>query len=208
MESSKFSSRKLSTVTSAIYHAGREARSWVSEEKYGVPFLSSSDILKAELTHLPLLSKRQVERNPGFLIRKGWTLITRSGTIGRMVYVRPDMDGMACSETQCEWCQMKRRFTLAISLLSCAADTECPWSLAAPMVRSSSRLSRNTSPRCPYRGFVAESKERCTRSSNRRLQIVQEPWNLGPRRFSAPRSSCAGATAQRQSASGLRTQAT
>ncbi len=98
MESPKFSSCKLSSVTSAIYHAGREARRWVSDEKYGVPFLSSSDILKADLTNLPLLSKKQVEANPGFLVRKGWTLITRSGTIGRMAYVRPDMDGMACSE--------------------------------------------------------------------------------------------------------------
>lgn len=98
MESSRFNTDRLSTVTSAIYHAGREARRWVSDEQYGVPFLSSSDILKADLTHLPLLSKRQVQGNPGFLIRKGWTLITRSGTIGRMVYVRPDMSGMACSE--------------------------------------------------------------------------------------------------------------
>lgn len=98
MESPRFRSIKLSAVTSAIYHAGREGRRWVSEEKYGVPFLSSSDILKADLSGLPLLSKKQVEANPGFVVRKGWTLITRSGTIGRMAYVRPDMDGMACSE--------------------------------------------------------------------------------------------------------------
>lgn len=98
MESPRFRSGKLSSVTSAIYHAGREGRRWVSEEKYGVPFLSSSDILKADLSDLPLLSKQQVDANPGFVVRKGWTLITRSGTIGRMAYVRSDMDGMACSE--------------------------------------------------------------------------------------------------------------
>ncbi len=98
MESPRFRSSKLATVTSAVYHAGREGRRWVSEDKYGVPFLSSSDILKADLSNMPLLSKKQVEANPGFLVRKGWTLITRSGTIGRMAYVRPDMDGMACSE--------------------------------------------------------------------------------------------------------------
>lgn len=98
MESPKFRSSKLSSVTSAIYHAGRESRSWVSAKEYGVPFLSSSDILRADLTNLAFISRKQVSANPGFLIRKGWTLITRSGTIGRMVYVRPDMDGMACSE--------------------------------------------------------------------------------------------------------------
>jgi len=81
-----------------IYHAGRESRSWVEDPDLGVPFLSSSSILAADLSGLPLISKKQVKRNPKFLLNKGWTLITRSGTIGRMVYARPDMEGLACSE--------------------------------------------------------------------------------------------------------------
>jgi type I restriction enzyme S subunit len=81
-----------------IYHAGRESRSWVEDPDLGVPFLSSSSILSADLSGLPLISKKQVKRNPKFLLKKGWTLITRSGTIGRMVYARPDMEGLACSE--------------------------------------------------------------------------------------------------------------
>ena len=35
---------------------------------------------------------------PGLVIDEGWTLITRSGTIGRMAYARPEMRGMAGSE--------------------------------------------------------------------------------------------------------------
>jgi type I restriction enzyme S subunit len=89
---------RLSTVTERIYHAGREARTWVDDPQYGVPFLGSSDILSADLSALPLLSKKQVERNPLFKLGKAWTLITRSGTIGRMAYVRSEMAGMACSE--------------------------------------------------------------------------------------------------------------
>jgi len=93
---------KLGSLThgyeGGIYHAGREGRTWVHSSEYGVPFLSSSAILTAGLTNLPLLSKKQAAANPAFLIQSGWTLITRSGTIGRMVYSRPDMDGMACSE--------------------------------------------------------------------------------------------------------------
>lgn len=81
-----------------IYHAGREARTYVDDPKYGVPFLGSTDILAADLSNLSLLSKKQVAANPHFTIKAGWTLITRSGTIGRMAYVRPDMAGMACSE--------------------------------------------------------------------------------------------------------------
>src|SRR5690606_506709 len=65
---------------------------------YGTPFMGSSDIRMSDFSALPLIANRQVERNPLFTLGLGWTLITRSGTIGRMAYARPDMDGMACSE--------------------------------------------------------------------------------------------------------------
>lgn len=81
-----------------IYHAGREGRTYVDDPTYGVPFLGSTDILASDLSWLSLISKKQVERNPLFTIQEGWTLITRSGTIGRMAYARPEMAGMACSE--------------------------------------------------------------------------------------------------------------
>jgi len=89
---------KLSRVTAGIYHAGRESRQWVESREYGVPFISGGDVQKADLSDLPLIAKRQVERTPRFTIRAGYTLITRSGTIGKMAYGRRDMDGMACSE--------------------------------------------------------------------------------------------------------------
>lgn len=81
-----------------IYHAGREGRIYVNDPKYGVPFLRSTSVLAADLSFLPLLSKKQVAANPLFIIQEGGTLITRSGTIGRMAYSRPDMADMACSE--------------------------------------------------------------------------------------------------------------
>ncbi|OBR44436.1 methylation-associated defense system restriction endonuclease subunit S MAD5 [Aeromonas dhakensis] len=89
---------RLSAVTARIFHAGREARLWVSDAEHGVLFMGSSDIRVADFSALPLIAKRQVERNPLFTLGSGWTLITRSGTIGRMAYARPDMAGMACSE--------------------------------------------------------------------------------------------------------------
>lgn len=60
--------------------------------------MGSTDVLASDLSHLPLISKKQVNSNPKFSIKSGWTLITRSGTVGRMSYARPDMDGVACSE--------------------------------------------------------------------------------------------------------------
>lgn len=88
----------LADITDDIYHAGRESRVWVESPDYGVPFMGSTDILASDLSYLPLISKKQVASNPRFTIREGWTLITRSGTVGRMAYARSDMDGIACSE--------------------------------------------------------------------------------------------------------------
>ena len=89
---------KLQDVTSGIFHAGRESRRWVDSEEFGVPFLGSTAILQADLSRLPYISKKQVANNPKLTLQGKYSLITRSGTIGRMAYVRPDMAGMACSE--------------------------------------------------------------------------------------------------------------
>lgn len=81
-----------------IFNGPRFSRNYVEDPEYGVPFLGSTDILAADLSNLPLLSKKQVASHPELLIEEGWTLITCSGTIGRMVYSRSDMTGMAGSQ--------------------------------------------------------------------------------------------------------------
>ncbi len=81
-----------------LINAGRIKRVWVQDEQHGRRFLSSTDILKADLSDLQFIGHQAVRSNPKLLIRAGWTLITRAGSIGRMAYARPDMDGLACSE--------------------------------------------------------------------------------------------------------------
>lgn len=88
----------LRDVSLNLLNPGRMSRTWVTEPEYGLPFLRSSDILAADLSRLPLISRKALGGQEKFLIREGWTLITRSGTIGRMAYARTEMDGMACSE--------------------------------------------------------------------------------------------------------------
>lgn len=93
---------KLQTLTkygiSGIFHAGRIKRIWVHSAEQGRPFLSSTDILQAQLANLPFISNKAVAENPRLILHAGWTLITRSGTIGRTAYTRPDMEEYACSE--------------------------------------------------------------------------------------------------------------
>lgn len=90
--------QELVRTPNGIFHAGRSARRWVTDPEFGVPFFSSTDILEADSSFLPLIAKSAVEDNPRLLIERDWTLITRSGTIGRMTYARSDMNGFACSE--------------------------------------------------------------------------------------------------------------
>lgn len=83
-----------------IFNGPRFARIYVTNLARGIPFLSSSDMLQADLSGVKLLSS---ERTPPKLldairIQQGWTLISCSGTIGNTVYVRSDMDGMTGSQ--------------------------------------------------------------------------------------------------------------
>lgn len=98
----RLSAPELQSLTAGhnggIYHAGRERRTWVESAEFGVPFISSSRLLAADFSSLPLMSRRQVAENPLLQIHTGWTLITRSGTIGRIAFARPTMDNLACSE--------------------------------------------------------------------------------------------------------------
>ncbi|MES3021651.1 MAG: restriction endonuclease subunit S [Pseudomonadota bacterium] len=94
----------LLTVTSGysggIYNGPVFARVWVDRPEYGVPFLGSSNISNADLTTLPLLKKSyaQSKKLAHLELNEGTTLITCSGTIGRMAYVRADMAGIWSSQ--------------------------------------------------------------------------------------------------------------
>lgn len=81
-----------------IFNGPRFPRVYVDDPANGVPFLDSTDILDADLSNVSLLSKKQVKENPSLILDEGWTLITCSGTIGRMAYARSDMKGMAGSQ--------------------------------------------------------------------------------------------------------------
>jgi type I restriction enzyme S subunit len=81
-----------------IFNGPRFARAYVDDPRYGAPFLGSTDILAADLSHLPLISSKQLAGMPELIVQENWTLITCSGTVGRMAYCRRDMAGMAGSQ--------------------------------------------------------------------------------------------------------------
>jgi hypothetical protein len=96
---SKMHTEELHTLTSGhkggIYNGSPFTRNYVDQSDYGVRFLTTSSMTEADMSILPLLSKKDAYSNKlGFLeVREGMSLITCSGTIGRMAYARADMDG-------------------------------------------------------------------------------------------------------------------
>ena len=102
LERTPFPRDKLIDLTlgglSGIFHVGMDKLRWVDGEEHGIPFLRSADILKSDLSNQPFIHRAQAENNPLFMCPAGTTLITRSGTIGRMAYCRQEMAGMAMSQ--------------------------------------------------------------------------------------------------------------
>lgn len=83
-----------------IYNGPMFKRNYVQSKDHGVPFITSGTMLLADLGKLPLLKRRDAEssRLAYLKLREGMTLISCSGTIGRMCYVRPDMENMWSSQ--------------------------------------------------------------------------------------------------------------
>lgn len=69
-----------------IFIGDRTRRIYVKDREHGIPFLSSSDILQADLENVKLVSKKYTSNIEEMKLQKGWTLITRSGTIGNCAF--------------------------------------------------------------------------------------------------------------------------
>ncbi len=81
-----------------IFIPGRFRRIYVDDPAHGEPWLSPSDMLKADLTGLRLISRKFTPAIETLRVRQGWILLSRSGTIGNMAYVRSDMDALIGSD--------------------------------------------------------------------------------------------------------------
>lgn len=76
----------IKKVSEDIFIGNRAKRVYVKDSNHGIPFLSSSDILKADLDNVKLASKKYTPEIERMSLKKGWTLISRSGTIGNCAF--------------------------------------------------------------------------------------------------------------------------
>jgi type I restriction enzyme, S subunit len=98
VEKSPLGTEVISNVSSRVFYGGRARRYYVDNPELGIPFMGSADMLKADLNGIKLVSKKYTRDLTGAIIQPGWTLISRSGTIGNTAYSTADFAGKAASE--------------------------------------------------------------------------------------------------------------
>lgn len=88
----------LSKLSLKIYNGARFKRVYIADEKKGIAFMGSSDMLKTDFTGLKFLSKVYTKNISELLIKKDWILVSCSGTIGNTIYTSLDFEGKAASQ--------------------------------------------------------------------------------------------------------------
>lgn len=81
-----------------IFNGPKFSRIYLDDLNHTVPFLGSTDMMEADFSFLPRLSTKVADKFPYLEVKPGMTLISCSGTVGRMSYVRPDMAGIWSSQ--------------------------------------------------------------------------------------------------------------
>lgn len=97
LEESEMDVLTLGEVTERVFMPQRFKRTYV-EKAHGVPFLQGSHIIQIQPDDVKYLSRIAHKNLDSLIIRSGWLLITRSGTVGRTAIVPPEWDGWAASE--------------------------------------------------------------------------------------------------------------
>ena len=90
--------KPLAQITEKIFYGNRSKRVYVNNPKKGLPFIKGADITKANFSSLKYISKARTANLENYFLEEGWTLITRSGTIGNTAYVNKDFIGKAASD--------------------------------------------------------------------------------------------------------------
>lgn len=97
LQHSGFQLRRLGDLVDRIFIPPRCGRTYVDRE-HGIPFLQGSHVVHFRPADLKYVSKTTQRHIDQLRIEAGWLLITRSGTVGRVVIAPKSWDGWAASE--------------------------------------------------------------------------------------------------------------
>ena len=93
IDKSPLGTKTRSEVTERSCLGGRVRRVDVSDSERGYPYLTASDMTKAEPFSATYLSKTYTKNQEKLMIRKGWILLSCSGSIGRTVFTNELFEG-------------------------------------------------------------------------------------------------------------------
>ena len=86
ISASPYKIMSVGDVSENIFYGNRAKRVYVQKRENGIPFLSSSDILQADLENVKLASKKYTPQIEQMRLKEGWILVSRSGTIGNTAW--------------------------------------------------------------------------------------------------------------------------
>lgn len=89
--------KTLGEVTERIFIPNRFARTYVDKD-HGLPFLQGSHVVHFQPADLKYVSPTVHKKLDLWVIREGWLLVTRSGSVGRIAVTPHSWDGWAASE--------------------------------------------------------------------------------------------------------------
>lgn len=89
--------KRLGEVTKRVFFPNRFKRIYVDRE-HGIPFLGGRQMMHFHPADLKYLSTSAHKNIPELVIKHGWILVSRSGTVGRVAMVPKDWDGWVASE--------------------------------------------------------------------------------------------------------------
>ena len=88
----------LGKITDSVFMPPqRQSRKYVEDQEYGVPFLQGGQITSFRPVGMKIIA-RDWKNFDSFVIKAGWLLLTRSGTIGSVSICPDEWDGWAASE--------------------------------------------------------------------------------------------------------------
>lgn len=93
LKSSPYSSTTLSNECDRIFSGNIFKRTYVESDKNGWPYLTGSDMVRADISSEKFISKKYTSQADNLRIKKDWILISCSGTIGNCVFTNEDFEG-------------------------------------------------------------------------------------------------------------------
>jgi len=93
LKSSPYKVTTLINECDRIFSGNIFKRTYVESDRNGWPYLTGSDMVKADINSGKYISKKYTTQAENLRIKKDWILISCSGTLGNCIYTNKDFDG-------------------------------------------------------------------------------------------------------------------